>query len=89
MQAPIIIITKIRHPTPTPIIIWELFVCPLDALFIEDNPFAIVGLKVVINSCVGVTVGGGVGLKLGVIVGSTPGCAVGGAAFGRCVGEAC
>jgi len=87
MHAQIIIITKIRHPTPTPIIIWELFVCPFDALFIEDTPTPKgVGLNVVIT---GFKLGIGVGLKLGVIVGSTLGCAVGGAVFGRCVGEAC
>ena len=67
MQVTIIIITKIRHPTPTPIIIWELLVCPFDELFIEDTPTAKgVGLNVGITGC---KLGSGVGLKLGVIIG--------------------
>lgn len=71
MQAATTINATMMQPTTTPIDNDELVVCPLDALFIEETPLTVVGFSVAVdnNACVGMSVGGGVGLKLGVIVG--------------------
>jgi hypothetical protein len=99
MHAPTTISRIIIQPTPTPIAVLETPACPLEALFIEEEPIddAVgkkLGLKVgpkvgpKLGKKLGPKVGPKVGLKLGKNVGMELGCCVGVAVFSLCMGEA-